>query len=584
VSDARSKVWSVIVFACLAALALAALTLPQSFLLTALSDVIQCLLLFAGAICFVPRALRSQGRLRLFWALIALSAALWFVYQLLWTYIEVLQHREVPTLYWGDIILFLHLVPLMAAIAVRPNVQRDEYAARVGRLDFALLVVWWIYLYVLAVMPWQYALVDERIYTHNLNALYLVEKIVLLTALAAFSVGSTGHWRILYANLFGASLLYAASSYFANWAIARDSYYSGSLYDIPLAASIAWLALIGLWTRVDEPEKETRKTSAAYGLWTARIGMIAVLSVPLFAAWALLDQAVPPPVRTFRLILTLSAALALGVMAFVRQRLLDRELLHLLQHSRRSIDNLKDLQGQVIQSEKLASIGQLVGGAAHELNNPITAMLGYSDLLLSTPLNSEQHALAAKIGQQARRTRSLVASLLSFARPTPASKVPVDLNTLLRTAVKLAQPQGNRAEVRFDLAPNLPAVLGDSKQLLQVCLQVVGNALHRAGERGDRVLTIRTFRQSQDLIVEVCDDTSAVVTPTTTNAAESVGEDDSLGLSACLGIVQEHLGRIVCQPHPNGTTTVRIELPASPLAQDAPTRSAALLAASPPSA
>ncbi len=124
-------------------------------------------------------------------------------------------------------------------------------------------------------------------------------------------------------------------------------------------------------------------------------------------------------------------------MVFVRQRLLDRELLRLLNQSRESLVNLKRLQAQITESEKLASIGQLVGGAAHELNNPIAAMMGYSDLLRIPALNPEQHDLAAKIGQHVRRTKSLVASLLSFAKQGPATMAPVDLNTMLRTAVKL---------------------------------------------------------------------------------------------------------------------------------------------------
>ena len=94
----------------------------------------------------------------------------------------------------------------------------------------------------------------------------------------------------------------------------------------------------------------------------------------------------PPASRIFRLALTLIAAFFMGVMVLVRQRLLDRELTQLLHHSRESVDSLNHLQAQILQSEKLASIGQLVGGAAHELNNPITAMLGYSDMLLSTRL------------------------------------------------------------------------------------------------------------------------------------------------------------------------------------------------------
>ncbi len=145
----------------------------------------------------------------------------------------------------------------------------------------------------------------------------------------------------------------------------------------------------------------------------------------------------------------------MGIVVFVRQRSLDRELLRLLNQSHESFVNLKRLQAQITESEKLASIGQLVGGAAHELNNPIAAMMGYSDLLLTTPLDPHQHELAAKIGQHVRRTKSLVASLLSFAKQGPAAMAPVDINTLLRTAVKLSQPQWKtlNIELRTDLQP-----------------------------------------------------------------------------------------------------------------------------------
>ena len=316
-----------------------------------------------------------------------------------------------------------------------------------GRLDFALLLVWWFYLYVLIVIPWQYVVPDVPAYNHNLNAVYLAEKVAFLLGLVASWINSKGHWRKLYASLFGMSFCYSASSTVANWAIARKSYYSGSLYDIPLVAAMAWLTWIGLRTKVEEQEADSREASTVYGVWVARCGMIAVFSLPLFAAWAMSDAESRRRIRVFRLALTLVAAFVMGVMVFVRQHLLDRELIHLLNHSQESFDNLKRLQAQILQSEKLASIGQLVGGAAHELNNPITAMLGYSDLLLSTPLTPEQQPLAAKIGQYVRRTKSLVASLISFARQAPAPKTPVDLNTLARTAVKLTQPQWEALEI-----------------------------------------------------------------------------------------------------------------------------------------
>src|SRR5437588_12554336 len=118
----------------------------------------------------------------------------------------------------------------------------------------------------------------------------------------------------------------------------------------------------------------------------------------------------------------------MGSLVFLKQHLLDRELLSLLRQSEESFDSLQRLQAQLVQSEKLASLGQLVGGAAHELNNPLTAMLGYADLLAETPLKDEQRVLADKIAQQVRRTKGLVSSLLSFAQQVPAEKILLDMN------------------------------------------------------------------------------------------------------------------------------------------------------------
>lgn len=555
----RAKAGLVGVLGTLLVLFLAALLLPQSFRLTAFSDVIQCILLAAGTAAFVPRILNSQGRMRLFWSLVTFGIALWFGYQLMWTYYEVLLRQDVPDLFAGDVVLFLHIVPLMAALALRPHIPRDEYAARLGQLDFALLIVWWFYLYVLIVMPWQYAVPNAPIYNHNLNAVYLTEKVAFLAALAGSWAGSKGKWRAFYRSFFFSSLIYAASSYVANWAIARKLYYSGSLYDVPLAVSIASLALIGLGTKAEAPEADSREVSTVYGVWIARCSMIAVFSLPAFAAWTLLDDGEPIRVRSFRLLLTLMSAFVMGVMVFLRQHLLDRELIHLLDHSRESFGRLEQLRTQLLQSEKLASVGQLVGGAAHELNNPITAMLGYSDLLLSTALTPEQRPQAAKIGQQVRRTKSLVASLVSFAKQAPPAKTPVDLNTLIRTALKLTQSQceGLKVEVRMQLNNELPKVLGDSNQLLQVCLQLLNNFLHSMEDSESKILIVSTGRDHDDCVLQIAAPGGSACNA---DASRNRDEEDIFGLSACQGIIQEHKGRIFKS---DSDAQVRVELPAT---------------------
>ena len=564
-----SKLWAAAVVACLATLVLAALILPQSFRLTALSDVVQCLLLFSATAALIRPAVQSRGHLRLFWTLIATGIAFWFTYQLFWTYYEVWLRTDVPDLCDADMILFLHIVPLMAALALRPHAPQDEYSARLRRLDFALMMIWWVYLYLLIVIPWQYVEANVEAYNNNLNGLYLIEKVAFLAALFMAWMGSKGGWKTFYAGLFGASFVYAASSHLANWAINRHVYYSGSLYDIPLAVSMAWLTGIGLWTREREPQTGVR-SSSSHGVWPARLGMIAAFSLPLFAAWALLDTAIPPRIRSFRVVLTLAAALLMGIMVFIRQRRLDRELLRLLNHSRESIANLKRLQTQITESEKLASIGQLVGGAAHELNNPITAMLGYSDLLLTTPLTPEQHEIAARIGQHARRTRSLVASLLSFAKQSPAAMGSVDLTGLLRTAVRLSQPQwqGLNMEVRIDLPQELLIVRGDSNQLLQVCVQIINDALHVVHQHSSSTLTVAAMRHDGLAIVTFSD------TSLTDGLSESIARDDAtteedetlsgLGLNACQGILQQHQGRLSWQQVRNSGITIRVELPVIP--------------------
>jgi signal transduction histidine kinase len=563
----RSKTWIVAASALVFAQAGASLILRPSFALIALSDLTQCLLLFSGTLSFLPNVLATRGRTRLFWALMMLGMASWLAYQLLWNYFEIFLRREVPNPFWGDIVLFLHIVPMMAALALQPHLDQDHRRARLGALDFALLLVWWVYLYLYAVIPWQYANSNATTYEHNLNALYLTEKIVFLAGLAVVWSRSQGSWKTVYAHWFGASLIYALSSYLANWAIEKNVYYTGSLYDVPLAASMAWVTGVGLLALDLAPRQQASRNSSSQGVWVARLGMITISSLPLFAAWSVFDKQVPPEIRNFRLVVTLGSMMVMGAMVFLKQHLLDRELLSLLHTSQQSFEDLRRVQAQLVQSEKLASLGQLVGGAAHELNNPLTAMLGYSDLLTTMPLDGEPRALAEKIGSQVRRTKALVSSLLSFAKQTPAEKILLDVNALAHTAVKLCQPQllARNIHVHPELGDELPPILGDSNQLLQVCLHITNNALNAMAEGGG-TLTVSTRQREGLVVLEFSDDGPGAAHPERVFDpvySRAVGQGTGLGLSACYGIIQEHNGKILCQNRPEGGASFRIELPAA---------------------
>jgi two-component system NtrC family sensor kinase len=259
--------------------------------------------------------------------------------------------------------------------------------------------------------------------------------------------------------------------------------------------------------------------------------------------------------------------IAMGGIVFLRQHLLDRELIRLLHNSEDSFRDLKRLQGKLIQSEKLASLGQLLGGAAHELNNPLAAMLGYSELLAESGLNEEQRTLASKIAQQIRRTRALISSLLTFARQLPGEKIQVDLNSVLQTAAKLYQPQFSvhGVNVQLELTPNLPPISGDPNQLLQVFLHIAGNSLQALEEVGGGTFLVKSRGGDNIVLLEFSDNgpgaREAEHTLYPSPTMRPPGKDPGIGLSACYGIIQEHRGRILCTNRVEGGTTVRVELP-----------------------
>src|SRR5271169_868554 len=194
----RSKLWISAAAGLVGAQALASLFLRQSFALVALSDIVQFVLLLAGTVALLLNALSTRGRVRLFWALLTLGMTFWLSYQGLWMYFEVLLRKDFPNPFGGDVVLFLHLVPMTAALALQPHVRQDERTTRLGTVDFALLLIWWLYLYLFAVIPWQYVQAYERSYNRNFDVLYLIEQIVFLAAVGVLCFRSSGSWRIIY--------------------------------------------------------------------------------------------------------------------------------------------------------------------------------------------------------------------------------------------------------------------------------------------------------------------------------------------------------------------------------------------------
>ena len=555
--------------------ALVALVVPRGPRLTAFGDIMQCLVpLFANA-GLLLNAGSPNWRRNAFWMLMALGCTFWMLGQLLWTYFEIYLHQAAPNPFIGDVIFFLHIVPMIAALALRPHRADGDETMKFGHLDFSLLLVWWVYLYLFVVIPWQFLLPNDATYLHNYIQLNTVENLVLIAGLGALCLSTTGFWRARYAHLFGASALYAFSSQAANVAIAQDKYYTGSLYDVPLVASFVWFGTAGILAYRAQPPEEAPDSAARpvlgrfSGTWTAWLATAAVLSLPSLALWVELSSATPPQVRRFRLITTLGAIVVLSFLVFLRQHLLGRERLRLLRASEDSVDNMRRLQSHFVQAEKLASLGQLAAGAAHEINNPLTAILGYSDMIIDDlSAGDRPRSIAEKIREQARRTKTLVTHLLSFARQVPPVRSLLDINAILSSAVQLRalDLHGKHIEIEISTESVLPAVRGDQNQFLQIFLNIINNAVDALEEVGGGKLIIRTRRDHSLVIVEFSDTGPGLQNPQMVfdpfYTTKPVGKGTGLGLSICYGLVQEHGGTIEGFNRPDGGATFRIALPA----------------------
>ena len=194
--------------------------MPRGEALTIASDLIQGLLLLIATAAFLPNTARSQSvttHARLFWILMSGGMIFWLTYQAMWNYFEVIKRQDVPDPFMGDVVLFLHLVPMIAALAVLPHLREDERDERIRMLDFTLLLIWWVFIYVYLVIPWQTVQVDEAAYSSEFQLRLPDRKTgAAWFALPCAHLPARGGWRHLYAQLLGASALYASSSYVAN--------------------------------------------------------------------------------------------------------------------------------------------------------------------------------------------------------------------------------------------------------------------------------------------------------------------------------------------------------------------------------
>jgi PAS domain S-box-containing protein len=246
----------------------------------------------------------------------------------------------------------------------------------------------------------------------------------------------------------------------------------------------------------------------------------------------------------------------------------------------RDVTTEKKLEQQIIQSERLAAMGQMIGGFAHELNNPLTSILGMAELLQDGDVSEAARKQVSILHKEARRAAEIVQNLQYFARPPAPGKSQVNLNELVQRTVQMQAYPLRKSNITVDFLPEpaIPAIVADPNQLMQVFLNLLLNAeqaIRESREKG--TIRVRIGRKPDSVWIVFQDDGPGIAPDNLAHifdpffTTKRPGRGTGLGLSICKTVLREHGGNIEATSAPGGGAVFTITLPATPQVESGPT-------------
>ena len=297
---------------------------PGSFLVS-YSGISYFLLLILATSFAIRNGIENTLGRRPFWVFLAFAYGLWSLDQCLVLYYELVRHIEAPDSSIADPVLFLHIAPMMAAVATLRHQDAPDRKLYRPILNSLFLLFFWSFLYGYLVFPYQY-FPNATSYALRFDILYLSENLALVLVVGILTLRVQAPWKSIYLHLLGASTLYALGATVANLAIDSGGYVNGKLYGLGLTASVCWFVWIPLRARQVKVEATAIRSGRSQSSQTSVWAMLVVVMVSVPIIWELFQRNENTDLRTLRLLVAIVAILCLASAAYIKEYLARREL------------------------------------------------------------------------------------------------------------------------------------------------------------------------------------------------------------------------------------------------------------------